>query len=89
MRGTEAEVRAFGEWLAEQPYEHKVLIAGNHDFLFEREPTLARSLLPVDATTSSSPRSPSAACDSAYSVRGGAAVGARGDRGRAALSSSP
>ncbi len=47
MRGTEPEVRAFGEWLADQPYEHKVLIAGNHDFLFEREPQLARSLLPA------------------------------------------
>ena len=49
MRGTEAEVRAFGEWLGEQPYEHKVLIAGNHDFLFEREPAFARSLLPAGA----------------------------------------
>lgn len=47
MRGTEPEVRAFGEWLGEQRYEHKVLIAGNHDFLFEREPQLARSLLPA------------------------------------------
>lgn len=48
MLGTEAEVREFGEWLGEQTYEHKILIAGNHDFLFEREPALARSLLPAD-----------------------------------------
>lgn len=49
MRGTEPEVRAFGTWLADQPHRHKVLIAGNHDFLFERDPHLARALLPPQA----------------------------------------
>lgn len=48
MGGTEPEVRAVGEWLGEQRYQHKVIIAGNHDFLFERQPELARSLLPAD-----------------------------------------
>ena len=48
MRGTAAEVAAFGAWLGAQPYPHKVVVAGNHDFLFEREPSLARSLLPAD-----------------------------------------
>lgn len=35
-RGAEADVRAFDAWLARQPHRHKVVIAGNHDFCFER-----------------------------------------------------
>lgn len=46
MRGTEPEVAAFGSWLDAQPFEHKVLVAGNHDLLFESEPERARALLP-------------------------------------------
>ena len=48
MRGTEVEVAAFGAWLEAQPFRHKIVVAGNHDFLFEREPRFARSLLPAD-----------------------------------------
>jgi predicted phosphodiesterase len=48
MRGTDLEVAAFGAWLGLQPHPHKIVVAGNHDFLFEREPQLARSLLPGD-----------------------------------------
>ena len=48
MRGTEAEVRAFGAWLGTRPHPHKIVVAGNHDFLFEREPRVARSLLPAE-----------------------------------------
>ena len=33
-------------WLASLPHRHKVLIAGNHDFLFERRPDVAHDLLP-------------------------------------------
>lgn len=44
-RGLPEEVAAFGEFLAAQPHPHKVVIAGNHDFLFEREPDRARELL--------------------------------------------
>ncbi|MBX7185187.1 MAG: metallophosphatase domain-containing protein [Vicinamibacteria bacterium] len=46
MRGAEVEVAAFGAWLEAQPFRHKIVVAGNHDFLFEREPRFARSLLP-------------------------------------------
>ncbi len=49
MRGTEPEVTAFGSWLEAQPFEHKIVVAGNHDFLFERDPLRARALLPPDA----------------------------------------
>lgn len=44
-RGTEPEVAPFLDWLAAQPHRHKVLVAGNHDFLFEREPARARALV--------------------------------------------
>ena len=50
MRGTEAEVTAFGQWLDRQPFEHQVIVAGNHDFFFERDPEAARALLPSRAT---------------------------------------
>jgi Icc-related predicted phosphoesterase len=39
------EVREALAWLAGLPHPHKVLIAGNHDFLFQREPVEARALL--------------------------------------------
>lgn len=44
-RGREREVADFGAWLAAQPHAHKIVVAGNHDFLFEREPERARELL--------------------------------------------
>jgi predicted phosphodiesterase len=44
-RGREGEVVRFNTWLGVQPHRHKIVIAGNHDFLFEREPATARSLL--------------------------------------------
>ncbi|MBE7640755.1 metallophosphoesterase [Salegentibacter sp. BLCTC] len=34
--GTEREVRNFLEWFASQPHKHKIFIAGNHDFYFEK-----------------------------------------------------
>jgi Icc-related predicted phosphoesterase len=38
-RGKESEIVYFLEWFAKQDYEHKILIAGNHDFYFEQMPT--------------------------------------------------
>ena len=32
-RGTEKEVSVFADWLAGLPHRHKVVVAGNHDFL--------------------------------------------------------
>lgn len=37
-RGKEAEVVDFLQWFAAQPFEHKIFIAGNHDFYFEGTP---------------------------------------------------
>lgn len=36
-RGDRHEIEAFDRWLSAQPHRHRVVIAGNHDFAFERE----------------------------------------------------
>lgn len=36
-RGKRAEIEAFDAWLGKLPHKHKVVIAGNHDFAFERD----------------------------------------------------
>lgn len=45
MAGRIEEIAAFNHWLGRLPHAHKLLIAGNHDWLFEREPSLAESLI--------------------------------------------
>ena len=35
-RGMEYEIDAFLNWYSRLPYTHKILIAGNHDFFFEK-----------------------------------------------------
>lgn len=35
----------FGAWLSALDYKHKIVIAGNHDMLFEKDPRLARKTL--------------------------------------------
>ena len=44
-RGTAPEVEAFGRFLAKLPHREKIVVAGNHDFLFQEEPERARALL--------------------------------------------
>ncbi len=44
-RGDEKEVRAFVRAMQALPHREKVVIAGNHDFYFEREPERAREIL--------------------------------------------
>lgn len=43
--GTLDEVTRFGEFLAKLPFAHKIVIAGNHDWPFQREPDKARAAL--------------------------------------------
>lgn len=43
--GTHSEIAAAAKWLGSLPHRHKIAIAGNHDWLFERQPTLASALL--------------------------------------------
>lgn len=45
MDGKGDELERFGRWLTELPYKHKLVIAGNHDFIFERKPEVAKVLL--------------------------------------------
>ena len=49
-RGSLDEISAFMDWFAAQPHAHKVLIAGNHDFAFERSPEAAELLVPPGVT---------------------------------------
>jgi Icc-related predicted phosphoesterase len=39
-RGTEDEICDFLEWYSNTDFEHKILVAGNHDWGFERDPEI-------------------------------------------------
>ena len=43
--GTLEEIKEFGNWLREQPFKHKIVVAGNHDAPFEHEQELAQDAL--------------------------------------------
>lgn len=43
--GTVEQIKAFNKWFAGLPHKHKVFVAGNHDWLFEKDNALARGLL--------------------------------------------
>ena len=45
FNGRPPAITAFNRWFAAQPHRFKILIAGNHDFLFEQNNTMARRLL--------------------------------------------
>jgi Icc-related predicted phosphoesterase len=46
-RGDKREIQDFLEWFEDLPYAHKIFIAGNHDFFFEKQKdTLIHELLP-------------------------------------------
>lgn len=45
-RGLVHEAQIFLDWFSAQPHRHKVLVAGNHDFIAENEPALFESILP-------------------------------------------
>ncbi|MGD9561403.1 MAG: metallophosphatase domain-containing protein [Pyrinomonadaceae bacterium] len=45
ITGTVEEVKRFNEWFSSLPHRHKIFVAGNHDWLFERDNELARSML--------------------------------------------
>jgi Icc-related predicted phosphoesterase len=49
-RGTPREVMEFMTWLGDQPHEHVVLIAGNHDFLAEQDRERFRQYVPDGVT---------------------------------------
>lgn len=45
MHGSAEELAAFDAWFGSLPHRHKLLVAGNHDFLFEQRPRGARELI--------------------------------------------
>lgn len=45
MVGDIDEIADFDHWLGTLPHQHKHIIAGNHDWLFQTHPHLARSLI--------------------------------------------
>jgi Icc-related predicted phosphoesterase len=49
-RGTLTEINKAMEWLGDLPHTEKIFIAGNHDFLAERDPGLFKSLVPKNVT---------------------------------------
>lgn len=48
--GTLDEIRSFFDWFGTLPYRHKIVIAGNHDFAFERQAPEAEALVPAGVT---------------------------------------
>ncbi len=48
-RSDKKEVEDFLDWFGKLPYKHKVFIAGNHDFFFEKEKeAIIKKLLPAN-----------------------------------------
>jgi predicted phosphohydrolase len=43
--GDLTELRTAAQWIASLPHKHKVIVAGNHDWAFVREPGAARAML--------------------------------------------
>ena len=50
LEGRIGEVDRHLRWMSSLPHRHKVMIAGNHDFLFEMNSDLARSMVPRGIT---------------------------------------
>lgn len=50
LEGDVREVKDAMDWLASLPHKNKVFIAGNHDWLFQKNPVLARSMVPPGVT---------------------------------------
>jgi hypothetical protein len=44
--GDLAELRTAADWINALPHRHKVVVAGNHDWAFAREPGAARAMFP-------------------------------------------
>lgn len=46
MSGKTGEVRVALAWIGSLPHKHKVVVAGNHDWIFQRQPREALALVP-------------------------------------------
>jgi predicted phosphodiesterase len=45
MMGRMNEIASFGAWFRSRPHQHKVFVAGNHDWMFQKNRTMALQLL--------------------------------------------
>lgn len=45
LDGSLEDVEEFNHWLGTLPHKHKVVICGNHDWCFQKQPTEARALI--------------------------------------------
>ena len=45
MTGKASDVENYARWLRSLPHKHKILVAGNHDWIFEKKPKRALALL--------------------------------------------
>jgi predicted phosphohydrolase len=45
IQGTVREISAFADWFKALPHKHKIFVAGNHDWLFERKSYSAKEIL--------------------------------------------
>lgn len=45
ITGTVEEVERFNDWFTGLPHSHKIFVAGNHDWLFEKDNDFARRML--------------------------------------------
>lgn len=43
--GSMTQLIAFNNWLGELPHQHKIFVAGNHDWLFEKSPDVAKTIM--------------------------------------------
>lgn len=43
--GSAVALSRFAEWLKIQPFKHKIIVAGNHDFCFERDRFLSEEII--------------------------------------------
>lgn len=50
LRGQKHEILNFLTWFDSLPYRHKIFIAGNHDFLFEKDPEYIKTIIPESIT---------------------------------------
>lgn len=50
VNGTEREVIEFLRWFSALPHQHKIFVAGNHDWLFQLQPERAATSIPASVT---------------------------------------
>lgn len=48
FQGEIPEVASFGTWFSKLPHKYKIFVAGNHDWLFEKQPSIAKGMFSKD-----------------------------------------